>query len=253
MKATIISFFAVLLVVSSLVLVFSKRAAFISWVTDTFTRPARKSPEPLRDRVRAHLPKYRTRRVQTNADGGKLIVYMFEDKACKNLVRSVETDLPTEVHGYISILPADSKTDPLAFDIIRLPDLPLYYVVSHNKPLAVYCDKEKKLRIYVNPENRNPSSFQGEKVTADLLLEEVSSKENECAKIFRLCGAPIAMVYKPAQAPEEQDTVDLNALVKQAEAEDEKAREESFLHTVKNTLRPKHEPKEAVRPPEFKY
>ena len=63
----------------------------------------------------------------------------------------------------------------------------------------------------LNANNQNPSRFQGKVIEDEIALDQVLTKDPSHAKLFALCGSPLAFVLLPGDEPEtEPQKADLN-------------------------------------------
>lgn len=142
----------------------------------------------------------------------KLLVYQ---KSAKN----PEKFLPPQVIGlpssgdFISILPFGGlPSEGCCSNYLTLRDGYNAKYISHDAPLLIYrSQKDDHYYLKLNANNQNGSRFQGKLIEDEFPLDQVLTKDPSHAKLFELCGSPLAFVLLPGDEPEtEPQKADLN-------------------------------------------
>ena len=84
--------------------------------------------------------------------------------------------------------------------------------ISHDAPLLIYrSQKDDHYYLKLNGNNQNASRFQGKIIEDEIALDQVLTRDPSKAKLFELCGSPLAFVLLPGDEPEtEPQKADLN-------------------------------------------
>lgn len=141
----------------------------------------------------------------------KLLVYQ---KSAKN----PEKFLPPQVIGlpssgdFISIIPFGGLPSEGCCNYLTLRDGYNAKFISHDAPLLIYrSQKDDHYYLKLNGNNQNASSFQGKIIEDEIALDQVLTCDPSKAKLFSLCGSPLAFVLLPGDEPEtEPQKADLN-------------------------------------------
>lgn len=141
----------------------------------------------------------------------KLLVYQ---KSAKN----PEKFLPPQVIGlpssgdFISIIPFGGLPSEGCCNYLTLRDGYNAKFISHDAPLLIYrSQKDDHYYLKLNGNNQNASRFQGKIIEDEFPLDQVLTKDPSHAKLFELCGSPLAFVLLPGDEPEtEPQKADLN-------------------------------------------
>ena len=77
--------------------------------------------------------------------------------------------------------------------------------------LIYRSEKDDHYYLKLNGNNQNASRFQGKIIEDEIALDQVLTKDPSHAKLFELCGSPLAFVLLPGDEPEtEPQKADLN-------------------------------------------
>lgn len=142
----------------------------------------------------------------------KLLVYQ---KSAKN----PEKFLPPQVIGlpssgdFISILPFGGLPSEGCCNYLTLRENGYNAkFISHDAPLLIYrSQKDDHYYLKLNANNQNDSRFQGKLIEDEFPLDQVLTRDPSKAKLFELCGSPLAFVLLPGDEPEtEPQKADLN-------------------------------------------
>ena len=77
--------------------------------------------------------------------------------------------------------------------------------------LIYRSEKDDHYYLKLNGNNQNASRFQGKIIEDEIALDQVLTCDPSKAKLFELCGSPLAFVLLPGDEPEtEPQKADLN-------------------------------------------
>ena len=142
----------------------------------------------------------------------KLLVYQ---KSAKN----PEKFLPPQVIGlpssgdFISIVPFAGLPSEGCVNFLTLRKNGYNAkFISHDAPMLIYrSEKDGHYYLKLNGNNQNASRFQGKIIEDEIALDQVLTSDPSKAKLFSLCGSPLAFVLLPGDEPEtEPQKADLN-------------------------------------------
>lgn len=143
----------------------------------------------------------------------KLLVYQKSAKNPEKFLPPQVIGLPTNGGDFISIvpfagLPAESCVN---YVTLRKNGYNAKFI-SHDAPLLIYrSQKDDHYYLKLNANNQNPSRFQGKVIEDEFPLDDVLTRDPSHAKLFELCGSPLAFVLLPGDEPEtEPQKADLN-------------------------------------------
>ena len=142
----------------------------------------------------------------------KLLVYQKSAKNPEKFLPPHVIGLPSEGGGFISIIPFGGLPSDGCCNYLTLRNGYNAKFISHDAPLLIYrSEKDENYYLQINKDNHNPSRFQGKVIEGEIALDEVLTRDPSKAKLFELCGSPLAFVLLPGDEPEtEPQKADLN-------------------------------------------
>lgn len=142
----------------------------------------------------------------------KLLVYQKSAKNPEKFLPPQVIGLPSEGGDFISIIPFGGLPSEGCCNYLTLRDGYNAKFISHDAPLLIYrSQKDDHYYLKLNANNQNPSRFQGKVIEDEIALDQVLTKDPSHAKLFALCGSPLAFVLLPGDEPEtEPQKADLN-------------------------------------------
>lgn len=142
----------------------------------------------------------------------KLLVYQKSARDPSKFLPAQVIGLPSEGGGFISIIPfAGLPSEGGNYLTLRKNGYNSKFI-SHDAPLLIYrSEKDENYYLQINKDNHNPSRFQGKIIEDEIALDNVVTRDPSKAKLFELCGSPLAFVLLPGDEPEtEPQKADLN-------------------------------------------
>lgn len=143
----------------------------------------------------------------------KLLVYQKSEKNPEKFLPPQVIGLPSEGGGFISIIPFGGLPSEGCSNYLTLRENGYHAkFISHDAPLLIYrSQKDGHYYLKLNENNQNPSRFQGKIIEDEIALDQVLTSDPSKAKLFELCGSPLAFVLLPGDEPEtEPQKADLN-------------------------------------------
>ena len=143
----------------------------------------------------------------------KLLVYQKSGKNPEKFLPPQVIGLPSEGGDFISIIPFGGLPSERCCNFLTLRKNGYNAkFISHDAPLLIYrSQKDDHYYLKLNANNQNPSRFQGKVIEDEIALDQVLTKDPSHAKLFELCGSPLAFVLLPGDEPEtEPQKADLN-------------------------------------------
>lgn len=153
----------------------------------------RKQKKKLEQQVQHAI--YSTDTTTTPKSRDELLVYQVSAHSNKFLPPQ-SLPLPDEGDSYVSIIPVGGQPLKGSQDWLTLRrEGRKVGQVSHDAPLLVYRSaQDDRCYLKVNAENTNATTFAGRRVEDELLLEEALTTDRSHAKLFSLCGSPMAFM-----------------------------------------------------------
>ena len=145
----------------------------------------------------------------------KLLVYQKSAKNPEKFLPPQVLQLPSEGGDFVSIIPFGGLPSEGCCNYLTLRDNGYNAkFISHDAPLLIYRSaKDDQYYLKLNANNQNPSRFQGKIIEDEIALDDVLTSDPSKAKLFSLCGSPLAFVLLPGDEPEkEPQKADLNDL-----------------------------------------
>lgn len=143
----------------------------------------------------------------------KLLVYQKSAKNPEKFLPPQVIGLPSEGGDFVSIIPFGGLPSEGCSNYLTLRENG-YNVkfISHDAPLLIYrSQKDDHYYLKLNENNQNPSRFHGKIIEDEIALDNVVTRDPSKAKLFELCGSPLAFVLLPGDEPEtEPQKADLN-------------------------------------------
>lgn len=142
----------------------------------------------------------------------KLLVYQKSGKNPEKFLPPQVIGLPSE-GDFISIVPFAGLPSEGCVNFLTLRKNGYNAkFISHDAPLLIYrSQKDDHYYLKLNANNQNPSRFQGKVIEDEFPLDDVLTRDPSHAKLFELCGSPLAFVLLPGDEPEtEPQKADLN-------------------------------------------
>lgn len=141
----------------------------------------------------------------------KLLVYQKSAKNPEKFLPPQVIGLPSE-GDFISILPFGGLPSEGGNYLTLRKNGYNSKFISHDAPLLIYrSQKDGHYYLKLNENNQNPSRFQGKIIEDEIALDNVVTRDPSKAKLFELCGSPLAFVLLPGDEPEtEPQKADLN-------------------------------------------
>lgn len=143
----------------------------------------------------------------------KLLVYQKSAKNPEKFLPPQVIGLPSEGGDFISILPFGGLPSERCCNFLTLRKNGYNAkFISHDAPMLIYrSEKDDHYYLKLNGNNQNASRFQGKIIEDEIALDQVLTKDPSHAKLFELCGSPLAFVLLPGDEPEtEPQKADLN-------------------------------------------
>lgn len=143
----------------------------------------------------------------------KLLVYQKSAKKPEKFLPPQVIGLPSEGGDFISIIPFGGLPSEGCCNYLTLRENGYNAkFISHDAPLLIYrSQKDDHYYLKLNANNQNDSRFQGKLIEDEFPLDQVLTKDSSHAKLFELCGSPLAFVLLPGDEPEtEPQKADLN-------------------------------------------
>lgn len=143
----------------------------------------------------------------------KLLVYQKSAKNPDKFLPPQAIQLPSEGGAFVSIIPFGGLPSEDCSNYLTLRENGYHAkFISHDGPLLIYRSaKDDQYYLKLNANNQNPSRFQGKIIEDEIALDQVLTKDPSHAKLFELCGSPLAFVLLPGDEPEtEPQKADLN-------------------------------------------
>ena len=143
----------------------------------------------------------------------KLLVYQKSAKNPEKFLPPQVIGLPSEGGDFISIIPFGGLPSEGCCNFLTLRKNGYNAkFISHDAPLLIYrSQKDDHYYLKLNGNNQNASSFQGKIIEDEIALDQVLTCDPSKAKLFSLCGSPLAFVLLPGDEPEtEPQKADLN-------------------------------------------
>lgn len=143
----------------------------------------------------------------------KLLVYQKSAQKPEKFLPPQVIGLPTNGGDFISIIPFAGLPAEGCYNYLTLRKNSYNSkFITHDAPLLVYrSEKDDRYYMQVNSCNHNASRFQGKVIEGEIALDEVLTRDPSHAKLFELCGSPLAFVLLPGDEPEtEPQKADLN-------------------------------------------
>lgn len=144
----------------------------------------------------------------------KLLVYQKSGKNPEKFLPPQVIGLPSEGGDFISIIPFGGlPSEDCCSNYLTLRENGYNAkFISHDAPLLIYrSQKDDHYYLKLNANNQNPSRFQGKVIEDEFPLDDVLTRDPSHAKLFELCGSPLAFVLLPGDEPEtEPQKADLN-------------------------------------------
>ena len=136
----------------------------------------------------------------------KLLVYQKSGKNPEKFLPPQVIGLPSEGGDFISIIPFGGLPSEGCCSNYHAK------FISHDAPLLIYrSQKDDHYYLKLNGNNQNASRFQGKIIEDEIALDQVLTSDPSKAKLFSLCGSPLAFVLLPGDEPEtEPQKADLN-------------------------------------------
>lgn len=141
----------------------------------------------------------------------KLLVYQKSARDPSKFLPAQVIGLPSS-GDFISIIPFGGLPSEGCCNYLTLRDGYNAKFISHDAPLLIYrSQKDDHYYLKLNGNNQNASSFQGKIIEDEIALDQVLTCDPSKAKLFSLCGSPLAFVLLPGDEPEtEPQKADLN-------------------------------------------
>ena len=143
----------------------------------------------------------------------KLLVYQKSAKNPEKFLPPQVIGLPTNGGDFISIVPFAGLPAESCVNYVTLRKNGYNSkFISHESPMLIYrSEKDENYYLQINKDNHNPSRFQGKIIEDEIALDQVLTSDPSKAKLFSLCGSPLAFVLLPGDEPEtEPQKADLN-------------------------------------------
>lgn len=143
----------------------------------------------------------------------KLLVYQKSGKNPEKFLPPQVIGLPSEGGDFISIIPFGGLPSERCCNFLTLRKNGYNAkFISHDAPLLIYrSQKDGHYYLKLNANNQNASRFQGKVIEDEIALDQVLTRDPSKAKLFELCGSPLAFVLLPGDEPEtEPQKADLN-------------------------------------------
>lgn len=143
----------------------------------------------------------------------KLLVYQKSGKNPEKFLPPQVIGLPSEGGDFISIIPFGGLPSERCCNFLTLRKNGYNAkFISHDAPMLIYrSEKDDHYYLKLNGNNQNASRFQGKVIEDEIALDQVLTKDPSHAKLFALCGSPLAFVLLPGDEPEtEPQKADLN-------------------------------------------
>lgn len=143
----------------------------------------------------------------------KLLVYQKSAKNPEKFLPPQVIGLPSEGGDFISIIPFGGLPSERCCNFLTLRKNGYNAkFISHDAPLLIYrSQKDGHYYLKLNANNQNASRFQGKVIEDEIALDQVLTRDPSKAKLFELCGSPLAFVLLPGDEPEtEPQKADLN-------------------------------------------
>lgn len=143
----------------------------------------------------------------------KLLVYQKSGKNPEKFLPPQVIGLPSEGGDFISIIPFGGLPSEGCVNFLTLRKNGYNAkFISHDAPMLIYrSEKDDHYYLKLNGNNHNPSRFQGKVIEDEMALDDVLTRDPSKAKLFELCGSPLAFVLLPGDEPEtEPQKADLN-------------------------------------------
>lgn len=144
----------------------------------------------------------------------KLLVYQKSAKNPEKFLPPQVIGLPSEGGDFISIIPFGGlPSEGCCSNYLTLRENGYNAkFISHDAPLLIYrSQKDDHYYLKLNGNNQNASRFQGKIIEDEIALDQVLTRDPSKAKLFELCGSPLAFVLLPGDEPEtEPQKADLN-------------------------------------------
>lgn len=143
----------------------------------------------------------------------KLLVYQKSAKNPEKFLPPQVIGLPTNGGDFISIVPFAGLPAEGCVNYVTLRKNGYNSkFITHDAPLLIYRSlKDDHYYLKLNANNQNPSRFQGKIIEDEIALDNVLTRDPSKAKLFELCGSPLAFVLLPGDEPEtEPQKADLN-------------------------------------------
>lgn len=143
----------------------------------------------------------------------KLLVYQKSAKNPEKFLPPQVIGLPSEGGDFISIIPFGGLPSEHCCNFLTLRKNGYNAkFISHDGPVLIYrSEKDDHYYLKLNGNNQNPSRFQGKVIEDEIALDQVLTRDPSKAKLFELCGSPLAFVLLPGDEPEtEPQKADLN-------------------------------------------
>ena len=142
----------------------------------------------------------------------KLLVYQKSGKNPEKFLSPQVIGLPSS-GDFISIVPFAGLPSEGCVNFLTLRKNGYNAkFISHDAPMLIYrSEKDDHYYLKLNGNNQNASRFQGKIIEDEFPLDQVLTKDPSHAKLFELCGSPLAFVLLPGDEPEtEPQKADLN-------------------------------------------
>lgn len=143
----------------------------------------------------------------------KLLVYQKSARDPSKFLPPQVIGLPSEGGDFISIIPFAGLPSESCSNYLTLRKNGYNSkFITHDAPLLIYrSQKDDHYYLKLNANNQNPSRFQGKIIEDEIALDDVLTCDPSKAKLFELCGSPLAFVLLPGDEPEtEPQKADLN-------------------------------------------
>lgn len=142
----------------------------------------------------------------------KLLVYQKSAKNPEKFLPPQVIGLPSEGGDFISIIPFGGLPSEGGNYLTLRKNGYNSKFITHDAPLLIYrSEKDDHYYLKLNENNQNPSRFQGKIIEDEIALDNVVTRDPSKAKLFELCGSPLAFVLLPGDEPEtEPQKADLN-------------------------------------------
>lgn len=129
----------------------------------------------------------------------KLLVYQKSAKNPEKFLPPQVIGLPSEGGDFISIIPFGGLPSERCCNFLTLRKNGYNAkFISHDAPMLIYrSEKDDHYYLKLNGNNQNASRFQGKIIEDEIALDQVLTRDPSKAKLFELCGSPLAFVLLP--------------------------------------------------------